>query len=116
MSVIISRFGKVRNCTGRIVCEPALWGAMAAGREKEGELATTSLEFQHFAWTFSIQIFKCKLFLWFNFSRNKIPANKRKVILLTFTGKNAHARFCETKELKGENNSVLHSLFSFPRQ
>jgi len=83
MSVIISRFGKVRKCTGRIACEPALWGALAAGREKEGELATTPLEFQHFAWTFSMQIFKflrrsCKLFLWFNFSRHKIPTNKGK--------------------------------------
>ena len=26
----------------------------------------------------------------------------------------AYSRFCETKELKGENNSVLHSLFSLP--
>ena len=29
-----------------IACELALWGALAAGREKEGELATTSLEFE----------------------------------------------------------------------
>ena len=27
--------------------EEALWGAMAAGREKEGELAPTSLEFEY---------------------------------------------------------------------
>ena len=26
----------------------------------------------------------------------------------------AYSRFCETKELKGEHNSVLHSLFSLP--
>ena len=26
----------------------------------------------------------------------------------------AYSRFCETKKLKGENNSVLHSLFSLP--
>ena len=26
----------------------------------------------------------------------------------------AYSRFCETKELKGENNSVLRSLFSLP--
>ena len=32
-----------------IACEQALRGALAAGREKEGELATTSLEFEfHF--------------------------------------------------------------------
>ena len=30
----------------RIACEQALWGTLAAGREKEGELATTSLEFE----------------------------------------------------------------------
>ena len=52
MSIIISSFGTVRNFTGRIACEQALRGALAAGREKKGELATTSLEFQHFASTF----------------------------------------------------------------
>ena len=26
-----------------VACEKALWGALTAGREKEGELATTSL-------------------------------------------------------------------------
>ena len=30
-----------------LACEQALWGALAAGREKEGELATTSLEFEY---------------------------------------------------------------------
>ena len=30
----------------KIPCEQALRGALAAGREKEGELATTSLEFE----------------------------------------------------------------------
>ena len=30
----------------QVACEPALRGALAAGREKKGELATTSLEFQ----------------------------------------------------------------------
>ena len=29
-----------------LACEQALRGALAAGREKEGELATTSLEFE----------------------------------------------------------------------
>ena len=29
-----------------LACEQALQGALAAGREKEGELATTSLEFE----------------------------------------------------------------------
>ena len=29
-----------------VACEHALWGALAAGREKEGELATASLEFE----------------------------------------------------------------------
>ena len=29
-----------------LVCEQALQGALAAGQEKEGELATTSLEFE----------------------------------------------------------------------
>ena len=30
----------------RLACEQALRGALAAGQEKEGELATTSLEFE----------------------------------------------------------------------
>ena len=30
-----------------LACEQALWGALAAGREKEGELATTSLKFEY---------------------------------------------------------------------
>ena len=29
-----------------LACMKALWGALTAGREKEGELATTSLEFE----------------------------------------------------------------------
>ena len=33
-------------CLYRLACEKALRGALAAGREKEGELATTSLEFE----------------------------------------------------------------------
>ena len=28
-----------------VACEQALWGTLAVGQEKEGELATTSLEF-----------------------------------------------------------------------
>ena len=32
-------------CFVSVVCEQALLGALAAGREKEGELGTTSLEF-----------------------------------------------------------------------
>ena len=31
----------------QLACEQALRGALAAGREKEGELATTSLEFEY---------------------------------------------------------------------
>ena len=30
-----------------VACEQGLRGALAAGREKEGELATTSLEFEY---------------------------------------------------------------------
>ena len=30
-----------------LACEQALRGALTAGREKEGELATTSLEFEY---------------------------------------------------------------------
>ena len=30
----------------QVACEQALWGALAVGWEKEGELATTSLEFE----------------------------------------------------------------------
>ena len=30
-----------------LACEQALWGALAAGQEKEGELSTTSLEFEY---------------------------------------------------------------------
>ena len=33
-----------------LACKQALWGAMLAGREKEGELATTSLEFEYLHW------------------------------------------------------------------
>ena len=33
-------------CLYRLACEKALRGALAAGQEKEGELATTSLEFE----------------------------------------------------------------------
>ena len=33
--------------TSLLACEQTLWGAMAAGREREGELATTSLEFEY---------------------------------------------------------------------
>ena len=32
---------------GKVACEQALRGALAAGREKEGDLATTSLEFEY---------------------------------------------------------------------
>ena len=96
-----------------LVCEQALWGALATGREKEGDLATTSLEFefhlqipsgssstsasvnkhwktraksnyviinvisanQHFASTFSMQLFKfhrrsCMLFFRFPLRRS----------------------------------------------
>ena len=31
----------------KLACKQALWGALAARREKEGELATTSLEFEY---------------------------------------------------------------------
>ena len=34
-------------CLSSLACEQALWGALAAGREKEGELATASLEFKY---------------------------------------------------------------------
>ena len=30
-----------------ITCEQVLWSALEAGREKEGELATTSLQFEY---------------------------------------------------------------------
>ena len=30
-----------------VACEQALWGTLAAGREKQGELGTTSLEFEY---------------------------------------------------------------------
>ena len=30
-----------------VVCEQALWGSLVAGQEKEGELATMSLEFEN---------------------------------------------------------------------
>ena len=32
---------------GTLACEQALWGTLAVGQEKEGELATTSLEFEY---------------------------------------------------------------------
>ena len=32
---------------GEVACEQALRGALAAGREKEGHVATTSLEFEY---------------------------------------------------------------------
>ena len=36
-------------CSFRIhlACEQPLWSTLAVGREKEGELATTSLEFEY---------------------------------------------------------------------
>ena len=34
-------------CFVSVVCKQALRGALAAGREKEGELVTTSLEFEY---------------------------------------------------------------------
>ena len=30
-----------------VACEQALWGTLTTGREKEGELGTTSLEFEY---------------------------------------------------------------------
>ena len=38
--LVIAYFGLIK-----LACEQALWGALAAGWEKEGELRTTSLEF-----------------------------------------------------------------------
>ena len=41
---------KSRNMEGISIivpCEQALWGALAVGQEKEGELATTSLDFEY---------------------------------------------------------------------
>ena len=35
------------TATPALACEQALWGTLAAGPEKEGELATTSLEFEY---------------------------------------------------------------------
>ena len=34
-------------CLSSLTCEQALWGALAPGQEKEGELATASLEFKY---------------------------------------------------------------------
>ena len=34
-------------CFVSVACKQAIRGALAAGREKEGELATTSLEFEY---------------------------------------------------------------------
>ena len=31
-----------------LACEQALWGALTAGQEKEGELTTTSLEYEFY--------------------------------------------------------------------
>ena len=38
--LVIAYFGLIK-----LACEQALWGALAVGWEKEGELTTTSLEF-----------------------------------------------------------------------
>ena len=38
------------NCPKLLACEQALRGTLAAGQEKEGELATTSLEFEYLHW------------------------------------------------------------------
>ena len=47
-------FAKFNSCEASenkainsVACEQAHWGALVAGREKEGELATTSLEFEY---------------------------------------------------------------------
>ena len=57
-------------------------------------------------------------FLWFNFS-TKFPQNKAKCMYPLDLNVHcseicAYLRFCETKEIKGENSSVLHSLSSLP--
>ena len=36
-----------RHSVQNVACEQALQGTLATGQEKEGELATTSLEFKH---------------------------------------------------------------------
>ena len=36
----------MKQVSNYIACEKALQGGLASGREKEGELATTSLEFE----------------------------------------------------------------------
>ena len=37
----------VQDRKASIVCEQALWGTLEAGLEKEGQLATMSLEFEY---------------------------------------------------------------------
>ena len=47
----------------RLACEQALRGALAAGQEKEGELATTSVEFEfrlQFPIRISQRLFRCR--------------------------------------------------------
>ena len=43
---LVPSMEKAKRKGNNTVCEQALQGALAAGREKEGELATTSLEFE----------------------------------------------------------------------
>ena len=42
----LSKRGRMQNLSC-VACEQALLGTLAAWREKEGELATTSLEFEY---------------------------------------------------------------------
>ena len=37
---------RLANWLVNVACEQALWGSLAVGQEKEGGLATTSLEFE----------------------------------------------------------------------
>ena len=50
------------DCTMFIACEQALWGALAVGREKEGELATPSLEYEfHLQFPVAPRLLSCQI-------------------------------------------------------
>ena len=47
--ILTPLFASINSCTCRLnlACEQALWGALAAGQEKEWELAATSLKLEY---------------------------------------------------------------------
>ena len=69
-----------------IACEQPLWGTLGAGQEKEGELATTSLEFEfHLQFSSGFPSTELSEFCQSVRSRNKHECKQRNVMLWVMT-------------------------------